>query len=258
VVFLGTGTSHGVPMIGCDCAVCRSTDPRDKRTRTSIVVETDGGAAILIDTSTDLRLQALREDVRMVDAILFTHAHADHISGLDDVRRFNAMSRRPMPVYGAAQTLAEIRRRFDYIFSSRKPVGGGIPELQLWTVAGPFCIGGQEIVPVPIMHGPREILGYRFGRFAYLTDCSGIPDRSLALLGGLDVLVLDALRPKPHVTHFSVDQALAMAGVIGARQTYFTHMAHEVGHAATCAALPPGVALAYDGLRVSIDAGTQS
>jgi phosphoribosyl 1,2-cyclic phosphate phosphodiesterase len=251
-VFLGTGTSHGVPMIACDCAVCTSTDPRDKRTRTSIAVDVGDGVVVLVDTTPDLRAQALREGLRRVDAILYTHGHADHVFGLDDVRRYTAMSRRPMPIFARADTLAEIRVRFGYALGGDNPDGGERPRLALWTIGGPFCIGGQEIVPVPIMHGRREILGFRIGALGYLTDCSGIPDASLALLEGIEVLVLDALRRRPHPTHFCLDQAVDMAGRIGARQTYFTHIAHELGHADTCAGLPPGMALAYDGLAIEL------
>ncbi len=219
--------------------------------RTSIVVES-GGGTLLVDTPPDLRTQALRYGLRRVDAILYTHAHADHLFGLDDVRRFNAVNGGPMPVYARADTLAEIRQRFGYVFGGGRAPGGGLPELRLWTIGGRFCIGSQEIVPVPIMHGAREILGFRFGPFAYLTDCSGIPESSLKLLIGLDTLVLDALRRRPHPTHFSLDQAVAMAARIGARQTYLTHIAHDLGHAETSAALPPAVALAYDGLTLRL------
>jgi phosphoribosyl 1,2-cyclic phosphate phosphodiesterase len=239
-------------MIGCDCAVCRSDDPRDKRTRTSIVVELAGGTTLLVDTTPDLRAQALREDLRRVDAVLYTHGHADHLFGLDDLRRFNMLSGRPMPAYASADTLAEIRQRFGYVFAGVRTQGGGLPELRLWTIGGPFCIDGQEIVPVPILHGRREILGFRIGGLGYLTDCSAIPDASLARLEGLDVLVLDALRRRPHSTHFSLDEAVAMAARIGARRTFFTHMAHDLGHAETCASLPPGMTLAYDGLALTV------
>ena len=252
VVFLGTGTSHGVPMIGCECAVCLSSDPRDSRTRTSVVVETALGATILVDTSPDLRTQALTRGVRRLDAILYTHAHADHVAGLDDVRRFNVTSGHPIPVYADASTLDEIRLRFGYAFDPRTAQGGGIPDLRLWTIAGAFGIGGQHIEPIPILHGQRPILGFRFGAFAYLTDCSGVPPSSIALLRGLDVLVLDALRRRPHPTHFSVDQAVEMAQAIGAGRTYFTHIAHDLGHLETCARLPPTMSLAYDGLELEI------
>jgi phosphoribosyl 1,2-cyclic phosphate phosphodiesterase len=238
-------------MIGCECDVCRSTDPRDQRFRTSIVVESRRGTVVLVDTTPDLRMQALRQRMRRLDAVLYTHAHADHIAGLDDVRRFNAVMQRAMPIYGGATTLAEIRQRFGYIFDPRTPRGGGLPELRLWTIGGgAFCVDDLEIVPVPIMHGSRQIFGFRFGPFAYLTDCNAIPEASLPLLKDLEVLVLDALRPKPHPTHFSLSEAVDMAGRLGAGQTYFTHMTHDLGHAATCAALPAGMALAYDGLSL--------
>ena len=253
VLFLGTGTSHGVPMIGCDCGVCRSTDPRDNRTRPSILVDCADGLRILIDTTPDLRAQALRHDVRRVDAILFTHAHADHVMGLDEVRRFNMLAKAPMPVFADDPTLAALRRTFAYIFDSDAPKGGGLPDLRLWSIGGAFCVGRQEVVPVPLRHGPWRILGFRFGSFAYLTDTNGVPDESLALLEGLDSLVLDALRHRPHPTHFTLAQATTVARRIGARQTWFTHIAHDLPHAETCAALPPGMALAHDGLTLEIE-----
>jgi phosphoribosyl 1,2-cyclic phosphate phosphodiesterase len=252
VVFLGTGTSHGVPMIGCECAVCRSDDPRDQRSRPSIVIEQDDGLRVLVDTTPDLRTQALREKIRRVDAVIFTHSHADHIMGLDEVRRFNMMSGQPMPMYADRSTLDDIRTTFRYIFESDAPKGGGKPDIRLWTIGGRFSMGRQEVVPVPIQHGTRHILGLRFGRFAYLTDCNGIPEPSFALLGGLDYLVLDALRHKPHPTHFTLAEAVEMARRIGARQTYFTHIAHDLGHAAICATLPDGMALAHDGLTIDV------
>ena len=252
VLFLGTGTSHGVPMIGCDCGVCRSEDPHDKRTRPSIVVELDNGMHVLVDTTPDLRTQALAQNLRRVDALLYTHSHADHVFGLDEIRRFNALGKSAMPIFGDAATLADLRRIFRYALDPDAPAGGGVPNLRLWTLGGPFCIGPQEIVPVPIWHGQRLILGYRFGRFAYLTDCSGIPDSSMELLQGLDVLVLDALRRRAHPTHFNLDQAVDMAHRLRARQTYFTHITHDLGHVETCASLPPGMALAHDGLNISI------
>ena len=248
ITFLGTGTSHGVPMIGCDCDTCRSGDPRDRRSRPSIYVRTDDGTALLVDAGPDLRMQALTHDVRRVDAIFFTHGHADHIVGLDDVRRFNAIQRQPIPCYGDALTIWDISRMFAYVFDSATPKGGGIPRLELFTVMGPFCVGRQEVVPVPVIHGARPILGLRLGRFAYLTDCNRIPDTTWPLLEDLDVLVLDALREKPHATHFTIDEAVEAARRIGARHTYFTHMAHDLRHAPTCARLPPRMELAYDGL----------
>ncbi len=252
ITFLGTGTSHGVPMIGCDCAVCRSTDPRDTRLRPSALVETDDGQALLIDAGPDLRTQALAYGVRRVDALLFTHGHADHILGLDEIRRFNSLQQSSMPCFADDLTVREIRTVFAYAFDPATPRGGGIPQLDLFTVAGPFCIGRQEVVPVPIFHGARPLLGFRVGALAYLTDCSHIPDDSWPLLDNVDVLVLDALRDKRHPTHFSLEEAVAASRRIGARRTYFTHMCHDLGHAATCARLPEGIELAYDGLVVSL------
>lgn len=253
VTFLGTGTSHGVPMIGCQCAVCRSDDPRDRRLRPSIHVDVDGGPAVLVDTATDLRQQALINDITRVDAVLFTHSHADHVMGLDELRRFNALKGAHLPVYADADTGAELRRIFAYAFTPPAGPGGGVPELALTPIDGPFVVEGMTIVPVPILHGHWPILGFRIGTFAYLTDCSAIPEPSYALLEGLDVLVLDALRHRPHSTHFTVAEAVAAATRVGARQTYFTHICHDLPHAATCAALPPGMALAYDGQVVTID-----
>jgi phosphoribosyl 1,2-cyclic phosphate phosphodiesterase len=250
VLFLGTGTSHGVPSIGCDCSVCQSTDPRDKRTRSSIYLELADGLKVLIDTTPDLRSQALRENLRRIDAVLFTHTHADHVMGLDETRRFNALSGEPIPVYGEASALADIQTMFSYAFVPNAPRGGGVPDLRLFPLGGPFCLGGEEVVPLPIRHGPWQILGFRIGNFAYLTDCNGIPVESMARLHGLDVLVIDALRHKSHPTHFTLAEARAVATSLGVKRTYFTHIAHELGHAETCAALPPGMSLAYDGLRL--------
>jgi phosphoribosyl 1,2-cyclic phosphate phosphodiesterase len=264
VTMLGTGTSHGVPMIGCDCRVCGSDDPRDRRSRPSILIEridepVDGTSParstrhILVDTSTDLRAQALAFDVRRVDAILFTHSHADHVLGLDEVRRFNVLQRETIPVYGDERTLSDLRQTFGYIFNAGTPQGGGIPQLRLSRIAGPFTLGGLEIVPVPLWHGRRPILGYRVGSFAYLTDCNAIPDESWPLLHGVRTLVLDALRDRPHPTHFTVAEALDAAARIGADRTYFTHVCHDLPHAETNARLPRGVELAYDGLVLEID-----
>jgi phosphoribosyl 1,2-cyclic phosphate phosphodiesterase len=261
VTVLGSGTSHGVPAIGCRCDVCQSSDPRDRRTRPSILIEITGrevspfaGAVrfILVDTSTDLRAQALANDVRRVDAILFTHTHADHVFGIDDVRRFNQMQKTFIPCLGEADTLAQLRRMFSYIFEPPKQQGGGLPQLSLWRIAGPLSLGGVEIVPVPLWHGILPVLGFRLGSFAYLTDCNQVPDESVALLGGVRTLIIDALRHRPHSTHFSVDEATAMAARIGAERTYLTHISHDLGHAATCASLPDGVELAYDGLVLEI------
>ena len=251
VTLLGTGTSHGVPMIGCDCAVCRSTDPRDQRWRPSAYIQLPD-LAVLVDTSTDLRAQALRFGVSRVDAILFTHGHADHVMGLDEVRRFNALQRGRIACYADAQTVGEVRRTFAYIFDSGAPRGGGLPELDLFTVAGEFSLGRQVVVPITVLHGRRPVLGYRIGSFAYVTDCSSIPDPSWPLLEGVEWLVLDALRERPHPTHFSVTQALEVVRQIAPRRAWFTHIAHDLSHAETCARLPEGVELAYDGLTLDV------
>ena len=257
VTVLGSGTSHGVPAIGCDCAVCRSSDPHDHRTRPSILIEVLSPApspfaaavrSILVDTSTDLRAQALANDVRRVDAILFTHSHADHVFGMDDVRRFNQMQQSAIPVYADEDTLASVRRMFAYVFEPPKQKGGGLPQLVPFRIGGAFSLGGVEIVPVPLVHGRRVILGFRIGTFAYLTDCNAIPEPAWDLLGGVQTVILDALRHRPHPTHFSVSEALAVLERMGPREAYFTHICHDLPHAATCAALPAGVELAYDGL----------
>jgi phosphoribosyl 1,2-cyclic phosphate phosphodiesterase len=256
---LGTGTSSGVPAIGCDCPVCRSTDPRDRRTRPSVLIDlgtNDRGADspvagavrfVLVDTSTDLRAQALANDVRRVDAILFTHAHADHVFGMDEVRRFNAMQRSSIPIMAAPATLAEIRKTFAYIFNPPPGYGGGVPKLVPFAIGGPFILGGLEIVPISLMHGPLPILGFRVGAFAYLTDCNQIPAESWPLLAGVRTLVLDALRDRPHSTHFNIEQALDVVARLRPERAYFTHIAHDLPHQATCARLPAGVELAYDG-----------
>lgn len=252
ITFLGTGTSHGVPMIGCDCATCRSGDPRDRRWRPSIFLELDDGTQVLVDASPDLRAQALAFGLRRVDAIVFTHDHADHVLGLDEVRRFNAIQQQAIPCYGDAGTIAAIRRMFAYVFDPGTPKGGGLPTLVTFPIAGAFSLGRTEFLPVPIHHGARLILGFRIGRFAYLTDCSAIPPASWAMVRGVETVVLDALRDRPHPTHFTVDQAVEAAGRIGATRTYLTHMCHDLPHAATCARLPAGVELAYDGLVLDL------
>jgi phosphoribosyl 1,2-cyclic phosphate phosphodiesterase len=251
VTFLGTGTSHGVPMIGCRCATCRSEDPRDRRWRASILVELASGVAVLVDTAPDLRTQALAFGVDRVDAVLFTHAHADHILGLDDIRRFNELRGGPMSCYGDRATLQEVRRTFAYAFRDQSE-GGTVPRLRLFALAGPFSFGGQTIVPVPVLHGSQLILGYRLGSFAYLTDCSAIPDESWPLLDGVRILALDALRERPHPTHFSLGEALEVVARLKPERAFLTHMCHDLPHLRTCARLPRGVELAYDGLRVDI------
>jgi phosphoribosyl 1,2-cyclic phosphate phosphodiesterase len=234
-------------MIGCECATCRSLDPRDNRLRPSIFVQS-GDTHVLVDAGPDLRTQALRHGVTRVDAILFTHGHADHILGMDDVRRFNAAMTEPMPCYGDARTLEDIRKTFHYVFDPHTPKGGGLPKLDLRLIDGPIRIADLGIQPIPLWHGVRPILGFRFDRFAYLTDCNRLDEAAWPLLEGLDTLVLDALRDTPHPTHFSLGEAIEAARRIGARRTFFTHMCHHLAHESTNARLPAGMALAYDGL----------
>ncbi|MBI2835045.1 MAG: MBL fold metallo-hydrolase [Acidobacteria bacterium] len=252
VTFLGTGTSHGVPVIGCRCETCRSNDPRDRRWRPSITLELADGTSILVDTSPDLRAQALRFNLARVDVILLTHSHADHILGLDDVRAYNLLQGGGIPCCGDARTLADIRRTFAYAFDPGTPFAGGVPRLLLRELMGPFCLSDCAVTPVPLLHGTRPILGFRFNRFAYLTDCNAIPESSWPLLDDVEVVVLDCLRNRPHPTHFTVEQAVEVARRIGARHTYFTHMTHDLPHAATCARLPRTMELAYDGLVLDL------
>jgi phosphoribosyl 1,2-cyclic phosphate phosphodiesterase len=234
-------------MIACDCRVCTSPDPRDRRTRTSAVFSYDG-RHLLVDTAPELRLQCLAADVRRVDAILYTHAHADHVVGLDDVRRFNHLAEGTLNVYGEATALEQIREMFRYAFIEDPDYPSAKPRLQAVPVTGPFGLFGREVIPLPYWHGPTRVYGYRVGDIAYCPDCNAIPDDTRARLEGLEVLVLDALRRRYHPTHFNLEQAVAEARRIGARRTVFTHIAHELLHAEVTAELPDGMELAVDGL----------
>lgn len=253
VTVLGSGTSHGVPMIGCRCEVCTSDDPRDKRTRASIAIRYRDGVSILVDTTPELRLQCLANGIDRCDAILMTHHHADHILGMDDVRRFNWMQRRVVPVYGQAETLEAIRRTFAYAFRPDPRSKSSRPMIELIEMPAELEIGGHVVVTVPLIHGEMPVLGFRFGRFAYCTDVSFISDESVSLLRDLDVLILDGLRYEPHPMHFNIPAALEWAARIGAGQTYLTHLTHAVSHARTSAELPSGVGLAYDGQIIEVD-----
>ena len=251
VTFLGTGTSTGVPVPTCTCPVCTSENPHDARLRPSVRLQWDG-TSVLIDTSTDLRQQALRYAIDRIDAVLYTHAHADHVLGLDDLRLFNWRQKAPIPAYGSARTLDAVKRTFWYVFDD-DPGESTRPALDLVSVDTAFELRGRTVVPVPIDHGGLPIYGWRVGRFAYLTDVSRIPTSSYPLLDDLDVLVLSALRSRPHPTHLTVAAALAEAQRIGAQRTLFTHMSHELSHAETGSRLPPGVELAYDGLVLELE-----
>lgn len=249
--FLGTGTSVGVPAIGCRCAVCSSSDPLNRRLRTSVVVAIEE-FRLLIDASIDLRQQALRVGMDRLDAVLLTHGHADHVFGLDDVRMYNYRQQRSLPVYGHPATLEDVRRTFWYVFSD--PGGASSrPQLDLRAIQDPVQVGPARVVPFEVMHGTVPILGYRIGPLAYITDASAIPEASLPLLEGLDVLVINALRRKPHPTHFSLEGALSAIARIAPRRAYLTHISHDLDHALLAAELPPGVTPAHDGLSVEMD-----
>lgn len=250
ITFLGTGTSVGVPRIACDCAVCRSDDPRNQRLRCSLLVEGDGGT-ILVDTTPDLRTQALRHGLRRLDAVLFTHAHADHLHGLDDVRCFCFDRDAPLPCYADAATVGRIEQVFDYAFRADNP--SSVPQLSLHVIDGPFGVCGLRVEPVPVLHGPLSVLAFRLGSFAYVTDCSAIPPASRQCLQGLDTLVLDALRFRRHPTHFCLDEALAAIDELHPRRALLTHIAHDFDHGAVDAGLPDHVRLAYDGLTLDFD-----
>ena len=251
ITFLGTGTSHGVPVVGCDCSVCKSSNPKNHRTRSSILVQ-HNGANILVDTATELRLQATGNCVSKVDAVLFTHTHADHIFGLDDLRGFNLKQENPIPCYGSREALAFIRKTFDYIFAKGQQ-GGGKPQIELRVIEEGFNLFGLDIIPIKIMHGELPILGFRFRDVAYLTDCSYIADESKRLLKGLRLLILDALRFQPHPTHFTLDQALEVVEELKPERTLFTHICHDMDHEEVNRMLPAVSKLAYDGQKISID-----
>ncbi len=248
---LGSGTSVGVPTIGCHCDVCTSTDPRDRRLRPSVWLRY-GGRSILIDTTPDFRYQALRAGIKRLDAVIYTHGHADHILGLDDIRPFNLKQRSDLPVYAAPETLAILRRTFAYIFDG-VPTLSTVPGVVLNEINGPFDLFGARVTPIPAQHGDIGVLGFRIGRLAYLTDFSTIPAASLEFLRGADHLVLDALRHTPHPMHSTVQHSLELVDALKPRHAWFTHIAHDLGHEETNATLPPNVRLAYDGLALEAE-----
>lgn len=251
VIFLGTGTSGGVPEIGCDCAVCRSSDPRDKRLRPSILI-ISRGTTILVDVTPDFRQQALTYEIKNLDAVLFTHFHADHVFGINDLRRYNLMQGTAVPAYGNEHTMVTIRKTFPFIWNSPRKLKKFLPRIELNIETGPFPLNGLPITPIPVLHGGMPVWGYRLGSFAYVTDCNVIPDESLEMLHDLDVLVLGALRRRPHIAHFSLEEAVEQAKRIDAKTTYFTHMSHDLQHEASSANLPSSVCLAYDGLTIEL------
>ena len=255
VVFLGTGTSVGVPAIGCQCDVCQSDDPRNNRTRCAIAVLLDE-VTILVDTPPDLRTQLLREKIPLVHSVLFTHEHADHLFGLDDLRLFPFRLGKPVPLHCEPEVESRIRKSFDYAFVDREPTHpGATPRLEFVSIDRDrsFEVEGIQVTPIPMKHGPHfEVLGFRFGDFAYCTDTNFIPESSLERLQGVKTLVIGALRHEPHPTHFNLEQAVQVAQRIGAQQTLITHVGHQLDHGPTCAELPDGIDLAHDGLRVPI------
>lgn len=255
LTFLGTGTSFGVPQIGCGCAVCRSRDPRDKRTRCGAVIEAANGTRLLIDTPPELRLQLVAAGIDDIDAVLYTHEHADHIHGIDDLRAFTIRRATPLPLYGEPATLETLRARFPYIMDEQlRPLPGTTrPEGALMPIeAGvPFTVQGTEVLPIAVPHGRASVVGYRVGDIAYITDAKRLPDAALAALVGVRVLVLNALLRTPHPTHLSIAEAVDTAQRVGAERTFLTHLTHDNAHAALAAELPDGIAPAYDGLVVS-------
>ena len=251
IVVLGSGTSVGVPMIGCRCKVCQSTDPRDKRLRPSILIKLDK-VRILVDTSPDFRYPALRAGIERLDAILYTHAHADHMLGLDDIRPFNFMQREDVPIYTSPVTLQMLQQTFPYVFDPR-PIQSTRPQVAAHLFSeGPIVIGGLEIEPIPACHGKLEVFGFRFGDCAYLTDHSEIPPESMERLRDLDVLFLEALRHRPHSMHSTLEESLKTLEILKPRRAFFTHISHELGHATIEARLPENIHLAHDGLEIPI------
>lgn len=252
VTMLGTGTSQGVPIIACQCAVCQSADSRDKRLRSSVHLQVNG-LSLVIDTGPDFRQQMLREDVRQLDAIVFTHEHKDHIAGFDDIRAFNFLQRRAMEVYVTEQVEVCLKRDFGYAFADFKYPG--VPSANLHRINNsPFEVDGIEIIPIPVLHYKMPVLGFRVGNFSYVTDANHIPDSSKERIKGTKVLVLNALRKTDHISHFNLGEAIDLATELGAEKTYITHVSHQMGlHEEVAEELPGHVELAYDGLRFEVD-----
>lgn len=250
VTFLGTGTSHGIPVLTCACPVCTSKNPKNKRTRCSIWIE-DGSTSVLVDTAHEFRLQAVQAGIEDVDAVLYTHCHADHVFGFDDLRVYSHHRGKEIPVYGNQQTIDELYQVFGYAFRETQR-GGGKPQVRPRVVNEPFTIGSLSILPIPVFHGILPIYAYRIGSFAYVTDTNRIPAESFELLQGVDTLVLGVVRYEPHSTHMHVDMALELVAKLQPRRTFFTHISHLLEHEDTNARLPQGVELAFDGLQITV------
>ena len=252
LIMLGVGSSSGTPTVGCQCDTCTSSDQRNNRTRCSSVIKLNNGKVILIDTGPDLRQQALREGLTQVDAVLYTHTHADHLHGIDDLRGFCQVQRSQIPLYGSIDTMAHIKEKFGYVL--REPSNfWDLPVLKANVINAPFALFGETVTPIPLKHGNSEIFGYRIGDFAYMTDVSAIPESSLFLLHGLKVLLLDCLRHQPHPTHINLQQSLDYASIIKAESTYMIHMTHELEYAALSKLLPENVYVGYDGLKINLN-----
>lgn len=251
ITFLGTGTSQGVPVIGCDCEVCKSLDFRNKRLRTSIHLEI-GDLSVVIDTGPDFRTQMLQNSIKKVDAIVYTHEHKDHTAGLDDIRPFNFMQKKDMPIFGRKQVLEQIKREFAYIFSSQKYPG--VPQIEPVEIdEQPFSIQGIQFTPLPILHYKLPVFGFRIGDFSYITDTNHIPDSTIDLIRGSEIVVLNALQKSAHISHFTLEEAIDMALTLGAKKTFFTHISHKLGrHQEVEEELPEGIYLAYDGLELTL------
>ena len=252
VTFLGTGTSVGIPVITCECAVCKSDDPRNQRLRASVLLEWEGPAGparVLVDTATDFRQQALRGAINRVDAVMYTHGHADHILGLDELRIFNFVYRKAIPLYADPATVEVLRHVFSYAFN---PEAVGVPQLELQAFGDSVTLFGMRVEAIPLGHGRGTTQAFRVGNFAYATDCNRIPDEAAERLQGLDVLVLDTLRRKPHRSHFGVEQALAEVERLQPKRTYLTHLSHDLEHAALEEELPANVRVAYDEMVIEL------
>lgn len=251
LIVLGVGSSAGTPVIGCSCATCVSDNPRNKRTRCSSAVILPGGETILIDTGPDLRSQALREGITRADAVLYTHTHADHIHGIDDLRAFCQLQKQQIPLYGSLDTTEHIASKFGYTLREPRDFWD-LPALRIHQVDQPFRLFGTTIIPIPVKHGRSTTYGYRIGNMAYITDVSEIPESSLELLQGLDALLLDCLRYKPHHTHINLEQSLTYASLIAAKDTYLIHMTHEMEYESLSSQLPTSLHVGYDGLRLNL------
>ena len=252
ILFLGTGTSHGIPKIACKCNVCTSKNPKNKRNRASLYLCLESGFSILIDTSIDLRTQALQNNIEKVDAVFYTHYHADHIFGIDELRRFNELSGKAIPIYGSRKTMKEIKTIFSYIFENTFIPGGGIPSLEINIIESRFEVDGVEFERLEGKHGIFEVSGFRTGRFAYFTDVNFISKETLDKMKGLDVLVLGALRDTPHPTHFTIDEAIGIIEKVKPKTSYLTHISHEIDHEKISSVLPENVFLSYDGLKLTL------